>query len=135
MNQKEKKPTSEMPEKTIKKAGTKAIQMSSVKARALYERQYRKGGMGGWGSFKRVNKDIKIVTESWQCVDSDFSVTQTRMILEGKTIHIVGLRPELDGTVVAIGIESPPYSQIEIYTDILTDKGKIVGIAHPTDVD
>ncbi len=114
---------------------------SSVKARALYRRQYFSGGSlgigpkGGWTPFEKLDKEIEVVTEQLQCDDSDFSITQTRLLLDGKPLRIVGMRPELDGTVVAIGIESPPYSQIELYTDILTRKGKETGIAHPADIE
>ena len=111
--------------------------VSSIKAKALYKRQYFSGGQlgpapkGGWTAFKKLDKEIEIVTEQWRCPDSDFTITQTRLMLNGEPIRIVGIRPELNGTVVAIGIESPAYSQIEIYTDILTNKGKELGIAHP----
>ncbi|MFA5991143.1 MAG: hypothetical protein WC794_02785 [Candidatus Doudnabacteria bacterium] len=113
--------------------------ISSVKAKAMYRRQYFSGGSlgpgpkGGWTPFEKLDKEIEIVTEQVLCDESDFSITQTRLLFDGKSLKIVGIRPELDDTVVAIGIESPAYSQIELYTDILTNKGKEVGIAHPAD--
>jgi hypothetical protein len=120
---------------------TTTQQVSSIKARALYQRQYHYGGSlgpgleGGWTSFKKRDKEIEIITEQWQCADSDFFITQTRLLLDGKPVRIIGMRPELNGTVVAIDIESSAYSKIVIYTDILTKKGKRVSIAHPTKVE
>ncbi len=114
---------------------------SSVKAKVLYRRQYYSGGAlgpgskGGWTPFEKLDKEIEIITERLECDDSDFSITQTHLLLDGKLLRIVGMRPELDGTVVAIGIESPAYSQIELYTDILTNKGKLTGIVHPADAE
>lgn len=114
--------------------------ISSIKAKVLYRRQYYSGGSlgigpkGGWTPFEKLDKEIEIITEQLECDDSDFSIIQTRLLLDGKPLKIVGMRPELEGTVVAIGIESPPYSQIEIYTDILTRKGKEAGINHPANI-
>ncbi|MCL5435590.1 MAG: hypothetical protein M1275_00740 [Patescibacteria group bacterium] len=111
--------------------------VSAIKAKALFQRQYFAGGAlgpgpkGGWTSYQKLDKDAEIITEQWQCEGSGFTITQTRLLLDGKPVRIVGMRPGLDDTVVAIGIESPAYSQIEIYTDILTHKGESDGVANP----
>lgn len=123
---------------TKESSSMQVLTVSTVKAKALYRLQYFHGGAlgpgfaGGKCEYQKLDKDIEIVTEQWRCDGSDFGITQTRLVLDGKPVRIVGMRPGLDGTVVAIGIESPPYSQIEIYTDILTHKGGSVGIARPS---
>ncbi len=67
----------------------------------------------------------EIVTEELKCRDSEFTITISRLVVNGESYMINFLRPGLEGNVVGIGIDKNGTPAI-VYTTIRTNQGESV---------